>query len=161
MKNKIILCHKKLRKVRATLRKKHKKLVFTNGCFDLLHRGHIKYLAKAKKLGDYLLVAINSDSSIKKIKGSSRPLTNQRNRAEIISSLEMVDFVTIFYDSTPIRLIKLLKPDILVKGADWKEENIVGGEFIKTYGGKVKRISYLKGFSTTALIEKIAKTAKR
>ncbi|MEW6170093.1 MAG: D-glycero-beta-D-manno-heptose 1-phosphate adenylyltransferase [Candidatus Omnitrophota bacterium] len=161
MKNKIIASHNKLKKVIHTLKKRNKKIVFTNGCFDLLHRGHIKYLAKAKQLGDYLIVAINSDESVKRIKGENRPLTNQKDRAEILSSLEMVDFVTIFGDSTPLRLIKFLKPDVLVKGADWKQKDIVGANFVKNYGGKVKRILYLKGFSTTNLIAKIAKAFKK
>ncbi len=161
MNKKIILSYSKLKRIVNSLRRKRKKIVFTNGCFDLLHLGHIGYLAKAKKLGDYLLVAINSDNSTKQIKGKTRPITNQKDRTEIIANLETVDFVTIFNDPTPIRLIKLLKPDVLVKGADWKGKDIVGAKFLKTYGGKVRRISYLKGFSTTALIKKIAKTVKR
>lgn len=157
MNNKIILDHKKLRVKIDALRRRGKKIVFTNGCFDLLHLGHIKYLSKAKKLGDYLVVGLNSDASVRAIKGSNRPLNKQASRLEVLASLEMVDFVTLFKENTPQRLIFLLKPDVLVKGADWKTKDIVGGSFIKNYGGRVSRIPYLKNYSTTGLIEKIAK----
>lgn len=157
MNKKIILDHKKLKIKVDALRLKGKKIVFTNGCFDLLHLGHIRYLSKAKKLGDYLIVGLNSDGSVRAIKGSSRPLNKQASRLEVLASLEMVDFVTLFNDNTPERLILLLKPDVLVKGADWKIKDIVGSSFIKNYGGRVSRIPYLKGYSTTGLIKKIAK----
>jgi D-beta-D-heptose 7-phosphate kinase/D-beta-D-heptose 1-phosphate adenosyltransferase len=157
MKNKIVLNHKKLGKIIYNLKKKRKKIVFTNGCFDLLHLGHIKYLTKAKSLGDYLVVGINTDKSVRKIKGNSRPITKQADRLQILSSLEMVDFLTLFNDSTPLKLISELRPDILVKGADWKIKDIVGQNLVKAYGAQVKRIPYLKGYSTTNLIEKLSR----
>ncbi|TRZ95109.1 D-glycero-beta-D-manno-heptose 1-phosphate adenylyltransferase [bacterium] len=146
-----------LKRIISRLKTKGSKIVFTNGCFDLLHYGHIRYLEDAKSKGDILIVAINSDSSIKKIKGKKRPLVKQTDRARIIAGLRSVDFVTIFYQSTPIKIIKLLRPDILVKGSDWKKDKIVGGEFAASYGGKVLNIRLIKGRSTTNLINKIAK----
>jgi len=146
-----------LKKALKRAKKSKKRIVFTNGCFDLLHPGHISYLKKAKGLGDILVVGLNSDSSVKRLKGRKRPLTPQRKRLEMLASLEFVDFVTLFNDLTPIKLIKKLKPNILVKGADWKKKDIVGSAFIKSYGGTVKRIAYLKGYSTTALIKKICR----
>ncbi|MBU2541184.1 MAG: D-glycero-beta-D-manno-heptose 1-phosphate adenylyltransferase [Candidatus Omnitrophica bacterium] len=157
MKNKIILNQKKLKKILELQKRKGKKIIFTNGCFDLLHFGHIKYLNDAKKLGGFLIVALNSDNSVRKIKGKGRPLTSEKDRLQIISSLEMVDQVTLFNDRTPLKLIKLLNPDIIVKGADWKLEDIVGGDFVKGYGGSVRQIPYSKGYSTSKLIRKIAK----
>jgi D-beta-D-heptose 7-phosphate kinase/D-beta-D-heptose 1-phosphate adenosyltransferase len=157
VKNKIILSHSRLKRIVNSLKKKNKTIVFTNGCFDLLHKGHVSYLAKAKRLGDCLLVAVNSDSSVRSIKGQDRPITSQFDRAQLLASLAMVDLVTIFNEPTPFKLIKLLKPQVLVKGADWQTRNIVGADIIKNYGGKVRRISYLKGYSTTDLIKKIAK----
>lgn len=156
MKNKIILNHTQLKRTIDRLKKRGKRVVFTNGCFDLLHRGHVAYLAKAKGLGDYLLVALNSDSSVKAIKGKNRPITKQSDRCVLLANLEVVDFVTIFNEATPLKLIELLKPSVLVKGADWKLNNIVGAKVLKSYKGKVKRIAYVKGYSTTELIKKIA-----
>lgn len=144
-----------LSKLLSRLRAKGKRIVFTNGCFDILHVGHIDYLSKAKRLGDILVVGLNSDSSVKKIKGKNRPLNNERDRAKVLSSLSMVDYISLFSESTPKRLIKDLKPDILVKGGDWKIEDIVGGDFVRSYGGRVKRIPFIKGYSTTSLIKKI------
>ena len=143
-----------LKTIVATLKKHKKTIVFTNGCFDILHLGHIRYLEAAKRLGDVLVVGLNSDSSVRKIK-PGRPINNQESRAGVLTALECVDFITIFNQDTPLKLIKLFKPDILVKGADWKEEDIVGADFVQSYGGKVKTIKYLKGYSTTSLIEKI------
>lgn len=156
--NKIILSHSGLRDKIVALKAKGKKIVFTNGCFDILHLGHIRYLTKAKSLGDFLVVGVNSDKSIKAIKGPSRPINNQASRLEVLASLQVIDFVTIFNESTPEKLILSLKPDVLVKGADWKVRDIVGSEPVKAYGGRVIRIPYLKGYSTTNLIKKIAKT---
>lgn len=135
--------------------RKEKKIVFTNGCFDILHLGHIHLLKKAKKLGDVLIIGLNSDSSVKKIKGEERPIKDENTRAQILASLEMVDFVVIFKEKTPLRLIKSIRPDVLVKGGDWKESEIVGADFVKSYKGKVKRIKYLKGHSTTQIIKRI------
>ncbi|MDO8603041.1 MAG: D-glycero-beta-D-manno-heptose 1-phosphate adenylyltransferase [Candidatus Omnitrophota bacterium] len=137
------------------LKQKNKKIVFTNGCFDILHAGHISYLLKAKSLGDVLVIGLNSDGSVKKLKGKSRPIVTQRNRAILLAALEAVDFVVIFNGPTPLKLIKALKPDVLVKGGDWKKENIVGSDFIESRGGKVKSVTYIKGFSTRGLIAKI------
>lgn len=134
--------------------RKNKKIVFTNGCFDLLHIGHVRYLKDARKLGDYLVVGINSDLSVKKLKGPTRPIQNQDDRAEILSSLEAVDATVIFAESTPERLIKNVKPDILVKGGDWTVDQIVGGHFVQSYGGKVMSLQFVEGKSTTKIIEK-------
>lgn len=134
--------------------RKNKKIVFTNGCFDLLHIGHIRYLKEARKLGDFLVVGINSDSSVKELKGPTRPIQNQDDRAEILSSMEAVDATIIFSESTPERLIKNIKPDILVKGGDWTVDQIVGGHFVQSYGGKVMSLQFVEGKSTTKIIEK-------
>ncbi|MEJ5273348.1 MAG: D-glycero-beta-D-manno-heptose 1-phosphate adenylyltransferase [Spirochaetota bacterium] len=135
------------------LRKKNKKIVFTNGCFDILHAGHVIYLEKAKELGNVLIVGLNTDSSIKKIKGKDRPLQNQDDRAKILSGLESVDFVVFFDEPTPENLIKQIKPDILVKGSDYKIEEIVG----RQYAEQTVTIEYIDGKSTTSIINKIKK----
>ncbi|PIP68424.1 MAG: D-glycero-beta-D-manno-heptose 1-phosphate adenylyltransferase [Candidatus Omnitrophica bacterium CG_4_9_14_0_2_um_filter_42_8] len=137
------------------LKQKNKKIVFTNGCFDILHAGHVNYLAKAKSLGDTLVIGLNSDGSVKKLKGKSRPVIAQKNRAILLAALEAVDIVVVFNDMTPLKLIKLVKPDVLVKGGDWKKEDIVGSDFVESYGGKVKSLVYIKGFSTRNIISKI------
>ena len=135
--------------------KAKKKIVFTNGCFDLLHAGHVSYLEKARSLGDALIIGLNSDSSVKKLKGKSRPLIEQKNRARVLSALSCVDFIVIFDTLIPLDLIKKIKPSVLVKGGDWKIKDIVGADFVKSYGGTVKSLPYLKGFSTKGLIKKI------
>lgn len=145
---------KRLKQIVRRLRSRGKKIVFTNGCFDIIHVGHVEYLFKAKKLGDVLVVGLNNDSSVKKIKGNDRPINNEDDRAKVLASLCSVDYVTLFADSTPEKLIKQLKPDVLVKGGDWKIKDIVGGDFVRSYGGKVKNISFVKGYSTSSLIEK-------
>ena len=147
---------KALKKILLRLKAKGKKIVFTNGCFDLLHYGHVKYLEDAKKAGDILVVALNSDASVRKIKGKKRPIVKLADRARVVAGLESVDFVTIFKEATPLELIKLLKPDILVKGSDWKKADIVGADILKRYGGEVSTIRFIKGCSTTKLIKKIA-----
>ena len=139
------------------LKKQGKKIVFTNGCFDLLHFGQVNYLEQAKQKGDILIVGINSNSSIRRIKGSTRPIISEKDRAGILAALQSVDFVTVFKESTPLNLIKKLKPDVLIKGSDWKTGNIVGADILKKYGGKVHRAKFLKGYSTSKIIEKIAK----
>ena len=146
---------KKLKNILARLRGRGKKIVFTNGCFDILHIGHIEYLSKAKRLGQILVIGLNSDSSVKKIKGKLRPINKERSRAKVLASLYFVDYVTIFSEPTPKELIKILKPDVLVKGGDWKIEDIVGSDIVRSYGGKVKRIPFVKGYSTTSVIKKI------
>ena len=146
-----VISKEKAKKIINKLKKENKKIVFTNGCFDLLHPGHIKLLEEAKKIGDYLFVGLNSDKSIKKIKGEKRPILSQDARARILSAVEYVDYIILFDDPTPYRLIKSLKPHYLVKGADWKKEEIIGKEFVQ----KVYRVKILKNFSTTLLIKKI------
>jgi rfaE bifunctional protein nucleotidyltransferase chain/domain len=134
-----------------------KRIVFTNGCFDLLHLGHVKYLERAKSKGDLLIVAINSDRSMQALKGKERPLVPQTERAQVLAGLESVDYITIFNEPTPLRLIKTLVPDVLVKGADWKKDNIVGSDAVKCRGGKVITVPVVKGISTTQIIERIVK----
>ena len=138
-----------------TFKKKNKKIVFTNGCFDLLHVGHVSYLEKAKSLGDILVIGLNSDSSVKSLKGKKRPVVSQKDRAKVLSALTFVDFVVIFSSLTPINLIKAIQPDVLVKGGDWKVKDIVGYDIVKSCGGKVKSLPYIKGFSTKGLISRI------
>ena len=150
-----IKTQKELKRVIAYLRKQGKKIVFTNGCFDILHYGHIKYLQDAKGLADVLVLGLNSDSSVKKIKGLARPINKQLDRARVLSALSCVDYLTIFSEDTPLRLIRLIQPDVLVKGGDWQTEKIVGADFVKARGGKVLAIPYIKGYSTTKLINKI------
>lgn len=130
------------------------KIVFTNGCFDLLHVGHIRYLKEAKNLGDILVVGVNSDASVKRLKGPTRPVQNEQDRAEILAALQSVGLSIIFTEDTPENLIKQIRPDILVKGGDWKIENIVGGSFVQSYGGEVRSLKFIDGKSTTAIIEK-------
>ncbi len=137
------------------LQKKKKKIVFTNGCFDLLHLGHITYLSEARKMGDILLVALNTDASIRRLKGEQRPLVPLKDRAEMLAALECVDVVTWFSSNTPQALIEKIKPQYLVKGGDWSEDEIVGARFVKMHGGKVKSLSFRNGRSTTDLIKKV------
>jgi len=144
-------------KIVSKLKNKGKKIVFTNGCFDLLHYGHVKYLEDAKRSADVLIVAINSDASVRRIKGSARPIVNQSDRLKTIAALESVDYVVLFGEDTPLEIIQALRPDIIIKGADWKKNKIVGAEYVSGYGGKVKTIKLVSGRSTTQLINKIAK----
>lgn len=148
---------RELKKTAFSLKIKGKKIVFTNGCFDLLHYGHVKYLEDAKKKGDILVVAVNSDTSVKRIKGKKRPLVNEKDRIRIIAALESVNYVVLFREDTPLKIIKSLKPDILVKGADWAKNSIVGSDAILRWGGRVSTIRLVKGRSTTNLIRKIAR----
>jgi len=145
-----------LKETIARLKSRRKKIVFTNGCFDLLHWGHVKYLQDAKKKGDILVVGINSDSSVKKIKGKNRPVINQKDRLRLIAALESVDYAVLFKEDTPLKIIKLIKPDVLVKGADWNKNNIVGADIVLNNGGCVFTIKFVKGYSTSNLIKKIA-----
>lgn len=131
-----------------------KKIVFTNGCFDLLHVGHIRYLQQAKSLGDCLVVGINSDESVKRLKGPTRPIQNENDRAEILAALGCVDFTILFSEDTPLELIKKVKPQLLVKGGDWKIEQIVGSDFVLAHGGEVRSLQFVDGRSTTNIIEK-------
>lgn len=138
--------------------RKNKKIVFTNGCFDLLHIGHVKYLKEAKSKGDFLIVGINSDESVKRLKGPTRPIQNENDRSEILAALESVDATVIFTEDTPENLIKMVHPDVLVKGGDWKIHQIVGGEFVQGYGGQVLSLMFIDGKSTTSIVSKIEKS---
>ena len=131
------------------------KIVFTNGCFDLIHIGHVSYLQEAKALGDRLVIGINSDKSVSQLKGSSRPIKDETNRMAIIASLESVDMVILFEEETPIKLINMIEPDVLVKGGDWDISQIVGAEDVISKGGMVKSLNFIDGYSSTKLIDKI------
>ncbi len=148
-----VLSWKELEDQLQSLRK-HKKIVFTNGCFDILHVGHVRYLQQAKALGDLLVVALNTDSSVQKLKGATRPIQNEADRCEILAQLKAVDMVTVFDQPTPLDIIKIVKPHFLVKGGDWPPEKIVGYDFVKSYGGKVLSLNFIDGKSTTQIIEK-------
>jgi D-beta-D-heptose 7-phosphate kinase/D-beta-D-heptose 1-phosphate adenosyltransferase len=132
-----------------------KKVVFTNGCFDILHVGHVRYLSEAKAQGDILVVGVNSDSSVRKLKGPTRPLQDENARAEILAGLASIDFTVLFAEDTPEQLIRTIRPDVLVKGGDYNIETIVGAEFVMSYGGKVKALQFVKGASSTSIIEKM------
>ncbi len=136
---------------------KNYKLVFTNGCFDIIHKGHIEYLAKAANLGDVLIIGLNTDSSVKKIKGNKRPYQDEQSRAYILASLQFVDLVTFFDEETPYALIETIKPHILVKGSEYQPEEIAGGDLVTASGGKIVTIDMVKGYSTTSIINKIAR----
>ena len=134
------------------------KLVFTNGCFDILHRGHVEYLAKAADMGDVLVVGLNTDASVKRLKGEGRPVNDQEARALVLASLSFVDAVVLFDEDTPYELIKAIRPDVLVKGADYKPEEIVGYDIVTSYGGKVETVPLVEGYSTTSLLNGKRKT---
>ena len=142
-------------------RTKGARIVFTNGCFDLLHVGHIRYLQQARRMGDLLVVGINSDESVRRLKGPSRPMQPEQDRAEILAALECVDYVVSFDQDTPIAVIERLRPDVLVKGADWQVDRIVGREVVEGSGGRVATITYVEGISTSALIERICSLTPR
>lgn len=144
-----------LKRQLAVWRFQEKKIVFTNGCFDILHLGHIDYLSKAKDLGKILIVGVNSDNSVRRIKGKNRPITNELSRSTIIASLHFVDAVVLFDEDTPYELIKLVQPDVLVKGSDYKPEEIVGYDIVTAKGGEIKTIDFLPGYSTTAIEKRI------
>ena len=144
-----------LRRLLKKMKARGKRIVFTNGCFDVPHLGHVSYLRKAKSFGDILVVAVNTDRSVRRIKGKTRPINSQRDRAEVLSEFSSVDYVTFFGEDTPSRLIRLLKPDVLVKGADWKLKDIAGKEVVESYGGCVRRIRFVQGRSTTNVLKKL------
>ncbi len=139
------------------LKSKNKKIVFTNGCFDILHSGHVQYLAEAKELGDILILGLNSDRSVKRLKGNERPINNEIERATVLFALYSVSYIVIFEEDTPYMLINHIKPDILVKGGDWKPEEIVGSDIVRSYNGEVKSLSFIAGKSTTEIINKMKK----
>ncbi len=144
-----------------SLRKAGSRVVFTNGCFDLIHIGHVRYLQEARELGDCLVVAVNSDSSVKQIKEPGRPIIPDGQRAEVVAALGCVDWVTIFDEPDPLVLIRLLKPDVLVKGTDWSEEEIVGAPEVREAGGQVLRIPLVPGSSTSVILEKVRAAASK
>jgi D-beta-D-heptose 7-phosphate kinase/D-beta-D-heptose 1-phosphate adenosyltransferase len=144
-----------LKRLILKLRQEGKKIVFTNGCFDILHYGHAKYLQDAKNTGDILVVGVNSDASIRKIKGKNRPVVGENNRLRLLAALASVDYLVLFRETTPLKVIREIKPDILIKGADWNKNNIVGGNFVLGRGGKVRTVKLVQGLSTTNLIKKI------
>ncbi len=146
-----------IKNILAKAKKERKTVVFTNGCFDLLHRGHLHLLREAKKRGDILVVALNSDRSVKAIKGPDRPIFPDSERAELIAALEMVDYVTCFDEPDPYEVIRELKPDVLVKGGDWPKDSIVGADIVEGRGGKVAVVPHLEGHSTTEIIERMCK----
>lgn len=137
------------------LKREGKKVVFTNGCFDILHAGHTRYLREARKLGDALILALNSDSSVRSIKGPMRPIVPEAERAEVVASLDSVDYVTVFDELTPLELIEYLRPDVIVKGGDWAEKDIVGAEAVGKWGGRVAVMPEIEGASTTNIIDKV------
>jgi D-beta-D-heptose 7-phosphate kinase/D-beta-D-heptose 1-phosphate adenosyltransferase len=131
------------------------RIVFTNGVYDLLHRGHAEYLEEARALGDRLVVGVNSDASVRRLKGPTRPIVPQADRAALVAALACVDLAVIFDEDTPLSLIEAIEPDVLVKGADWAEDQIVGAEFVRARGGRVERIALREGLSTSAIVERI------
>lgn len=146
-----------LARVCAELRQYHQKVVFTNGCFDILHAGHTTYLNKAKKLGDVLVVGLNSDASVQRLKGSSRPVNTQADRAIVLAALRAVDYVCLFEEDTPLELITALQPDVLVKGGDYDINTIVGADVVFARGGTVLALPFVQGKSTTSVIERMQK----
>ena len=147
--------HEQAKQTIQQWKKQSKSIVFTNGCFDLIHLGHLYYLAEAASLGDRLVVAVNSDNSVKNLKGINRPIKNQETRMNLLASLAVVDMVILFDETTPLQLIEAIVPDVLVKGGDWRIEDIIGSDIVLKNNGRVESLSFVEGNSTTALIEKI------
>ena len=152
-----ILSKNNLKSQLAIWRFQNKKIVFTNGCFDIIHAGHIDYLSKARDLGDVLFIGLNTDDSVRRLKGENRPVNDENARAIALAAMQFVDAVVLFDEDTPYELIKLVKPDILVKGSDYKPEDIVGADIVLAKGGKIKTINFLEGYSTSGIIERIRK----
>jgi len=150
-----IVDHTKLKSLLTVWNFQDKKIVFTNGCFDIIHLGHIDYLSKAKDEGDILIIGLNTDNSTRRLKGKNRPITDENSRAMILASLQFVDAVVLFDEDTPYELIKFVQPDVLVKGSDYKPEDIVGYDIVKAKNGKVVTIDFLEGYSTSAIERKI------
>ena len=144
-----------LKKIVGLAKSTEKKIVFTNGCFDIIHGGHIEFLQKAKSLGDILVVGLNTDHSVRNLKGEGRPIKTERERANILSALKFIDYITLFNENTPEKLIREIRPDILVKGDDYKIDEVVGREIVEGYGAHVELIPIVKGHSTTMTLEKI------
>jgi D-glycero-beta-D-manno-heptose 1-phosphate adenylyltransferase len=150
-----ILTKEELNTLLNVLKFKGKKVVFSNGCFDILHRGHIEYLAKAASFGDCMIIGLNTDASVKRLKGKNRPVQDEISRSQVIAALHFVDYVVLFDEDTPYELISYLKPNILVKGSDYKENEIVGADVVKANGGKVVTVDLVDGYSTTSIIERL------
>jgi len=151
----MLVARKNIARLADELRHRKLRIVFTNGVFDILHRGHIEYLAKARSFGDVLIVGLNSDASVRRLKGKSRPIQNQRDRATILSALRSVDYVVMFGEDRPDRLIEQVKPDVLAKGADYKLSEIAGAGFVRSHGGSVRRLRLVPGRSTSRLLKKL------
>jgi D-beta-D-heptose 7-phosphate kinase/D-beta-D-heptose 1-phosphate adenosyltransferase len=147
--------------IRSQYKREGRKVVFTNGCFDILHRGHVEYLQKAKELGDILIVGLNTDASVKRLKGPSRPIVREDDRAAVLAALGVVDHVCLFDEDTPLEIIRDLVPDILVKGADWAIDKVVGKDIVERAGGAVRTIEFLPNRSTTSIIDRIVQAASR
>jgi rfaE bifunctional protein nucleotidyltransferase chain/domain len=156
-----LVSQRALRDLRTRFRRQGRKVVFTNGTFDIIHRGHVEYLTRARALGDVLIVGLNTDASIRRIKGEGRPVNPNRDRAAVLAGLAAVDYVCFFGDDTPERLIRSLVPDVLVKGADWKAGEIVGSDVVRAHGGVVRRIRLTPGRSTTGIIDRILNLQRR
>lgn len=156
-----VVSKSRLIEIRSQYKRDDKKVVFTNGCFDILHRGHVEYLQKAKSLGDVLIVGLNTDASVRRLKGAGRPVVCEEDRAVVLSALGAVDHVCLFDEDTPFEIIRDLVPDILVKGADWAIEKVVGKDIVEHAGGEVRTIEFLPNRSTTSIIDRIAQTTAR
>lgn len=156
-----VVTKSRLIEIRSQYKRDGKKVVFTNGCFDIIHRGHVEYLQKAKSLGDVLIVGLNTDASVRRLKGPARPVVCEADRAVVLSALEVVDHVCLFDEDTPFEIIRDLVPDILVKGADWAIEKVVGKDIVEQAGGVVRTIEFLPDRSTTSIIDRIAQTKAR
>jgi rfaE bifunctional protein nucleotidyltransferase chain/domain len=152
----VVVLRSDLVKIRRELKREGKKVVFSNGCFDIIHRGHIEYLTKAKALGDVLFIGVNTDASVKRLKGPQRPVVGQEDRAFVLAALRAVDYVCLFDEDTPYELIQSVVPDVLVKGSDWAVGNIVGKDIVEESGGTVQTIDFIPNKSTTNIIQKIA-----
>lgn len=152
-----MICNKEdIIRIAASIKANKQSIVFTNGCFDILHRGHVEYLSKAKGFGDFLILGLNTDNSVRRLKGLSRPINNEQDRAIVIDSLKPVDYVVLFDEDTPYDLIDAIRPDFLVKGGDYTPETVVGSDIVANSGGKVVIIPFVQGKSTTIMIEKIS-----
>jgi rfaE bifunctional protein nucleotidyltransferase chain/domain len=157
IKNKIIRNNGDTINTIKKIKSNSKTISFTNGCFDIIHRGHIEYLAQASSLANIFIIGLNTDQSVNKLKGENRPIQDQESRAVILAALEFVDYVIFFNEDTPYELIKIVEPNFLIKGSDYKPEEIVGYDILKQYGGEVKTIDFVKGYSTSKIIDKIIK----
>jgi len=160
MKNKIIP-KDQIKKTIVSLKKKRLKIVFTNGCFDLLHVGHVRYLKEARALGDCLIIGLNSDRSVRKIKDPVRPLISEDQRAEVLAALECVDYIVLFDEADPFKLIEEIRPEVLVKGADWSMDKIIGADLVSSYGGQVRRVELVPSISSSEIINRIISRYKK